>query len=496
MIKNDCSSKRFRTLTLTATLLFMTSLVQPVLAETLKTRSGVLEFQKGYPTTKTTLLLYDELDYQRAIQSYLWAMPMASYGMIRDAFWEAGLDNNTVVLAEKSWMPENLFLTGNNDTVYLAGAINLKDGPVVFSATPGLLGVINNIWQQPLEDVGPFGQDKGKGGKYLLLPPGYDNEVPEGYMPIKCDTWNVIFYMRGMPKDLNDFERVAKEMSRMEMYPLSQADNPPKTKVIKMSGKPIDTLIREGFEYWERLAKFVHEETTRPEDAAMLGMLATLGIEKGMPFSPDKRMKKILNDAAITGLAMAQVLTFSPRAPREAVYFFPDRQWKTVFLAPTPEFYEDGILRIDARTKYVYEAIGTGKSMFTKIVGAGSQYMGAYQDANGEWLDGAKTYKLNLPGPVPARHFWSMTLYDVDTRSQLATEPGRVPIAGSVHGAKPNKDGSFDIYMGPKLPKGVPEANWIKTNPKKGFFGYIRIYGPEQEYLDKTWKPSDIAKIK
>ena len=254
------------------------------MAETLKTRSGVLEFKNGYPTAKTTQALYDEMHYQRAVQSYMWAMPMASFGMIRDVFWELGVDNNTALMAERAWTPENILLTANNDTVYVVGTINLKNGPVVFLATPGLLGIINNLWQQPLEDVGPFGQDKGKGGKYLLLPPGYDKAVPEGYMQIQSDTWNVVFYMRGMPKDRDDFERVAKEMSGLEIYPLSQADHPPKTKIIKMSGKP---------------------------------------------FMPDARMKNILTDAAVTGKVMAQALTFSPRVPREAVYCFPDRRLRT-----------------------------------------------------------------------------------------------------------------------------------------------------------------------
>lgn len=222
----------------------------------------------------------------------------------------------------------------------------------------------------------------------------------------------------------------------------------------------------------------------------MLGMLETLGIAHGQPFAPDARMTAILTEAATVGRAMAESLAFVPRVPGDVLYAYPgERHWKKIFFSD-PTFHEPEYLAIDLRTKYAYEAIGTAKSMVVSVPGQGSQYIGAYQDSDGNWLTGDHTYRIQLPKNVPANMFWSLTVYDNDTRSMIRNEHGR-PLVGSVHGAVPNEDGSFDLYFGADQPKDVPEANWVQTKPGKGWFVYLRLYGPEQPYFDQTWVPGD-----
>ena len=226
----------------------------------------------------------------------------------------------------------------------------------------------------------------------------------------------------------------------------------------------------------------------------MLGMLETLGIAHGKPFSPDARMKKILTQAAEVGRAMAETLAYRPRMPREILYAYPNkRKWKYIFFSD-PTFHTTDYMAIDQRTKYAFEAIGTAKYMVVAVPGQGSQYIGAYQDKDGNWLSGENTYKIKLPKDIPANMFWSLTVYDNETRSMIQNDFGR-PLVGSVHGAKPNEDGSFDVYFGPELPEGVIKENWVQTRPGAGWFVYLRLYGPEKPFFEKKWIPGDAEKI-
>ena len=227
----------------------------------------------------------------------------------------------------------------------------------------------------------------------------------------------------------------------------------------------------------------------------MLGMLETLGIAHGGAFEPDQRLRAILTQAAEVGRAMAKTLAWKPRMPEDVLYAYPGkRYWKYIFFGD-PTFHTPDYMAIDQRSKYAFEAIGTAKSMVVAVPGQGSQYIGLYMDASGEWLSGEHTYKIHFPKDVPANMFWSLTGYDNETRSLIQNDLGR-PLVGSVHGAKANKDGSFDLYFGPKLPENVPEKNWVQTKPGKGWFAYIRLYGPEKAYFDKTWIPGDAEKVK
>jgi hypothetical protein len=448
-------------------------------AEDMETRFGTLGFPAGYPAEETVQKLYDELDFQRAVQAYLWALPMASYGAMADAHRALGADAHTVIVADKLAEARQLILTANQDTVYMSGVLDLRDGPMVMDIPAGLLGTLNNIWQQPLCDLGgPFSPEQNRGGKFLILPPGYDGPLPElHHHVVESDANTCVFYLRAIPKTREDIPKLVKVIESYRQYRLSESQNPPETRFVSMAGKDADFLTNEGFAYFESLAGYINDNPPRSQDMAMLGMLETLGIAHGKPFEPDARMKGILTEAAVIGRAMAKALAWKPRVAEDTVYRYPgQRKWKEIFFGD-PTFHTPEYMTIDLRAKYAFEAIGTSKSMVVAVPGQGSQYIGLYVDTDGDWLTGDHTYRIRLPKDVPAGWFWSLTAYDNETRSMIQNEQGR-PIVGSVHGAKPNEDGSYDAYFGPELPAGVPEENWVQTKPGLGWFVYLRLYGP------------------
>ncbi|MFC1765047.1 DUF1254 domain-containing protein [Planctomycetota bacterium] len=469
----------------------------PTGAETLKTRMGTLEFTSGYPTDETVEKLYDELDFQRAVQAYLWALPMASYGVMADEHIRLGCGSSAVVVADKSAEQQQLILTANQDTVYMSGVLDLRNGPMVMELPPGVLGTMNNIWQQPLCDLGgPFSPEQNRGGRFLILPPGYDGPMPAFHFHVvESDTNIVVFYLRAIPQTRDDFPKLVELIHTYKQYKLSEAKEPPQMTFISMAGKEADMLTHEGFAYFESLARYINENPPRSQDMAMLGMLESLGIAHGREFKPDARMKQILTEAAEVGRAMAKTLAWKSRIPKETLYAYPGKRfWKHLFFGD-PTFHTPDYMALDQRSKYAFEAIGTAKAMVVAVPGQGSQYIGLYMDADGQWLSGEHTYKIYLPKDVPANMFWSLTAYDNETRSLIQNKLGR-PLVGSVHGAKPNKDGSFDVFFGPKLPQGVEKENWVQTKPGMGWFVYLRLYGPEQSYFDKTWVPGDAELVR
>lgn len=469
----------------------------PSVSQTLETRMGPLEFNAGYPAKETIRKVYDELDFQRAVQAYLWALPMASYGAMADANKALGANNHTVVVANKFAQPQQLALTANQDTIYLSGVLDLREGPVVMELPPGLLGTLNNVWQQPLLDLGgPFSPEQNRGGRFLILPPGYDGPLPEiHHHTTQSDTNIVIFYLRAIPRTRKDVPKLLDLIHTYRQYKLEDAGNPPETGFVNLSDTAVSFLTNEGFDYFETLARYVNENPPRPQDMAMLGMLETLGIAHGKDFNPDPRMKKILTEAAIVGRAMAKTLAWAPRVSKETVYAYPgQRQWKHIFFG-NPTFHTPDYMTIDLRSKYAFEAIGTSKSMVVAVPGQGSQYIGAYHDSEGNWLTGDHTYRIRLPKDVPANMFWSLSVYDNETRSLIRNENGR-PLVGSVHGAIPNDDGTFDVYFGPERPADVPDENWVQTKPGLGWFVYLRLYGPETPFFEKAWTPGDVEMLK
>jgi hypothetical protein len=460
-------------------------------------RIGELEFTSGYPTEATVDKLYDELDFQRAVQAYLWAMPFVSYAAATEASLDKGANNHTVIIQPNSAEQQQLILTGNQDTVYLSGALDLRDGPIVVELPAGLLGTMNNLWQEPLTDLGgPFSPEQNRGGRFLIVPPNYDSPLPKAhYHIVKSDTNSVLFYVRAVGRSRDDWPQLSEQMRQWKQYPLEQAANPPETKFVDITGRKHDTLIPKGSGYFELLARYINLNPSREQDMAMLGTLETLGIAHGREFKPDKRMQKIFAEAAVVGDAMAKTVGWTSRSPKENLYLVPGkRQWKWLFVLDNPWFRTDDYLVIDERTRFSYEAIGTANAMVLQAPGQGSVYIGAYQDGEGEWLSGEKHYTIRLPKDVPAAMFWSLTVYDNETRSQVQNELGR-PLVGDVHGAIANSDGSFDLHFSPTLPDGVDKRNWVQTRPQEGWFVYLRLYGPGETFFDRSWLPGDVKRM-
>ncbi len=390
----------------------------------LHTRFGKLEFESGYPTDKTTQQLYEELDFQRAVQAYIWALPMASYGAMADEYKRLGTNDHTVLIADNSAEQQHLVLTANQDTIYMSGVLDLREGPIVMEMPGGLLGTLNNIWQQSLSDLGgPYSPEQNHGGRFLVLPPDYQGPLPEmHYHVVRSDTNIVNFYLRALPKTRADFPALVEHMKKYRQYKLSDITKPPETGFILMSGIKANFLTNEGFAYFEALERYIKDNPPRPQDMAMLGMLETLGIAHGKPFNPDAQMKRILTEAAETGRAMAKAIAWRPRIAKELLYIYPDkRHWENLFFGNVT-FHEPEYMAIDQRAKFAFDAAGTAKSMSLSVPGVGSKYAMSYQDAKGNWLSGEHTYKMYMPEDVPANNFWSITLYDNETRSLIQND--------------------------------------------------------------------------
>jgi hypothetical protein len=462
----------------------------------IETRIGTLEYNGGFPTKDTIRKAFDQLDVQRATQVYLEFMPMTSVNSIFDAHvrdygWTTPSDIQVYIEQGKGKVGA-VGLTYNTESIYASAHTDLlKDGPTVVETPPNVLGVVDDGWQRWLTDLGNAGPDKGKGGKYLLLPPGYDGEVPEGYFVVKCPTYRNWVMVRGFIKDTGTGQDALDYYSKnFKIYPLKTGPRKD-AKYNSMTFKGGNTTHPRDTTYYDLLDQIVQYEPSSAFTSYQLGLLKALGIEKGKPFNPDVRMKKLLSEGVVIGDSIAKANAYANRL--EGVRRYPDRKYEYLFLGGNHEFKSGDALVIDARTLFHYEAIVVTPAMARKMVGVGSQYLAAYRDSDDNFLMGDGTYKLRLPKGIPAKNFWSITVYHPDTRSLLQNGEDK-PSVSSYDKPEVNADGSTDIWFGPKAPKGK-ENNWIKTIPGEGWEILVRLYGPLEPYFDKTWKPDDIEKV-
>jgi len=350
-----------------------------------------------------------------------------------------------------------------------------------------------DAWMNYIVDMGLAGPDKGQGGRYLFLPPGYEGAVPEGYYVARSQTYNVWYALRGFTVEGDTGPAVAAFKEHFRVYPLAQAANPAETRFINGSGLYFNTIHSVTYEFYEEINTVIQEEPADSADPEILGLLASIGIVKGQPFTPDERMKKILTEAAAVGNATARALGF--RARDDDFYFYPgESAWFTAFLGGSHEFIQNNVRLLDARTCFFYMATGITPAMAAKMVGAGSQYAAATVDANGDYLDGSKTYRLHLPPDIPVKTFWSLIPYDTQTRSVLQTDQRDTALSSETGTVQTNPDGSVDVYFGPQAPVGK-ESNWIQTVPGKGWFTILRLYSPLEPWFDKTWRPGEITRM-
>ncbi|NEI73154.1 DUF1214 domain-containing protein [Rhizobium lusitanum] len=460
--------------------------------QTIDTRIGKLSFEHGLPTEKSVTRLFNEMDFQRAVQAYLWALPIVSQVQAKIAQKEnTGAEDGDVGIYE-GYRGVSVWLTANATTPYIIGFYDLSTrGPAVLDIPAGAIaGSAMDFWQRPFTDFGITGPDGGKGGKYLVVGPGQETPAAvEGYTVVHSPTFNFGYFYRALDTDPAKAEAIA---TGVKAYAYAQRDNPRPTRYLRPPAgtKLMLTIQPRGLEYWQQLADIIEKEPVEERDRFFLAMLRPLGIEKGKPFKPDERQKKILLDAGQLGEAMAKANSFDKRFPGSR--YREDAHWDYVLmLDPAQDL--PGYSQLDERAAYFYEGVATSKGMVSQTPGVGQAYLGSYRDKAGHAFDGANTYRLRIPANPPAKQFWSLTVYDLDTRTliqsrqQIADRSSRMDIAA-------NPDGTVDIYVGPRAPKGA-EKNWIPSVPGKAWFAYVRLYGPTEGYFDKSWPLPDFEKV-
>ncbi len=463
----------------------------------IKSRIGELNYENSYPTNETVNKLYDEIDFQRACQAYLWGFPLVSAASVRRGlFHDVGATYNDFEMYPHYLDAKGLWLTGNTTTIYAAAMLDLaKDGPLVVEIPPGpTAGMFGDYWFRTT-GVCALGPDKGHGGKFLLVPPGYKGDLPrEGYFVTRFRMNDTNFFIRGMVVN-GDVAGAVALLKRARIYPYSQRDNPKPNRFIDVSDKPINTLEPEGLEFWKLLSEVINNNPVEERDRFFMAMLKPLGIEKGKPFAPDDRQKKILEEGARLGKAMAQVTSFSPRLAN--VFYYPGKYWTNTMNFNTQqasqqesEYYSE----LDERLNYFYLGTWPNEAMNLPFPSNGQRYLESFKDKDGVWLDGRKNYRLRVPADVPAKQFWSITIYDNVTRSLTQNSTNKAAIT-SYDKIKLNDDGSTDLYFGPKAPAGL-ESNWVDTNASNGWFAWFRFYGPTETFFSKIWQLPDFELVK
>lgn len=453
-------------------------------------------FKGGFPSADDSQKSHDEADYQRAITAYRFWYPTVSCEGIFNGNREKGIqDNEGIVIL--SARPRQVAFTANSDTPYGAGCLDVKDGPFVVEMPPGpFIGLANSHHQSWILDMGLPGPDGGKGGKHLILPPDYKGDIPQGYFVGKSPSNKVLIAIRALPQN-GDVKGAIDALRTIKIYPLATAANPKLLTFVDITEQDLDgTCLRweDNIQYWQKLHEIIDAEPQAERFLPMYGLLEALGIAKGKPFAPDARMKGILEKAAKAGRDQMLVSAFASARPDR--FAWNDRRWEWAGLVPeSAQFETKSGIDLEARDRWFAQAIVTSPAMFRRTKGAGSLYWLGHRDSSGAYLDGGKTYKLTVPLPVPAGLFWSVTVYDAATRSEIKTAQDKAALR-SLFELKDLSDAkSVDLYFGPKAPAGQ-ENRWIQTTPDKGWFTYFRIYGPGQAAFDGTWKPGDFEEVK
>ena len=499
----------------------------------IESRLGALQFDDGAPSEATAALLYENLDFMHGVEAFIGSLPGASLAAVRRGFRAAGAEDNSFLFFPERMDSASLFLTANCDTVYFWGFIDLSDGPMVLDVPPlgapsGLLGTIDDMWFRWVTDVGLPGPDRGAGGRYLLVGPGYDGPLPDsGFHVFHARTTRVTLIGRGFMVDndpkvpvdaIRNGVRVSPYAPGTEgtavatflagKAPLGAAPPASETQFIEASGKVFNTIYPNDFSFWEIVDELVQQEPPGAGDPELLGLLAAVGIVHGKKFDPDQRMRRILEEAVVVGNATARAVSFAPRA-QDGVFYYPDSAWFNGLFVGGYEFLDppraitadgpvaapsDGARKLNPRTWFFYIATGITPAMCMRLTGIGSTYLMATRGSDGEFLDGARNYRLTLPSNIPESRFWSVMAYDNQTRSMLQTDQPKPDVGSQSGTVETNPDGTTEVYFGPTPPDGK-EHNWLQTVPGKGYFAILRLYSPEAAFFDKTWRPSEIEPI-
>jgi len=434
---------------------------------------------------------------RRAVEAVIWGMPVVNYDlMLQEMLNKTAGKVNQVIYWGRPLDWKNQTLTPNPDTLYFMSFLNTKDvGPIVIEVPPAdANGSLNanfvNIWQQPLEDAGLLGVDKGKGLKLVMLPPAWAQPVPEGHVVLKPETFGsyVLFRSNLASRSDADLAKSVEYGKRIKVYPLSLAASPPPTVFTDVKDVVYDSTIRYDESFFVNLDRIVQSEPWLGRDRAMIDPLRSLGIEKGKPFAPDAATKQALG-AGIREAHAWLAAKYDAGPPT----FFEGTHWTfpthpELIKAASAGFDDPDAYPVDWRgTTYHYGYIGI------KRLGAGQFYLINIKDRNGQSYDGSKTYRLRVPPNVPVEQYWSLTAYDRDTHA-LIRNVDRASRASNAADVKKMPDGSVELFLGPKAPPGQ-ETNWIPTDPARRFELMFRLYGPKQDLFEKKWTLPDVEKV-
>ena len=481
---------------------------------------GTLKFYDGLPTDETLKKVYDNLDFMRGIDVFLNFIPMASVESMRTGLASVGAtDYNKVAIFADLLDSTPLFLTGNSTTVYCVSFIDLKkDGAMVLEIPPGAgPGTIDDAFFRFIVDMGAPGPDRKKGGTYIILPPNYKGDLevtPNTFKDnhsvkamvggeerdvwiAKSRTYSNWVVLRGFLVDGKPDGAAKMWREGLKIYPLNKVKDANKMEFINISGKEFNTIHANDFSFYEEISTVIDREPIEFIDPELRGQLAAIGIVKGQPFAPDARMKRILTESVKVANATARAISLLPRNPD--AYMYEDSYWYAGFIGGDYRWLDlDGHRgrNMDARTAFFYSATVNTPAMALKIPGVGSNYAFGTRDNDGNILKGANNYKLHIEADVPAKDFWSIVVYDPQTRSELQTDQGYPNRNNKRDKLVYNKDGSVDLYFGPKPPSKKLKNNWIQTVPGKAWFTLFRVYGPLQPWHDKTWQLNDFELLK
>ncbi len=439
-----------------------------------------------------------EMKVQRASEALIWGLPAVSLYDIESSIQnDLGGKFGDIAYFSKPMESRHGFLTANDVTPYIVGALSTKDGPLVVEVPPAgqkvsFFGTFVDAWQTPVADVGPPGDDKGKGGKYLFLPPGYEGKTPEsGYLVYRPATYGVHFAFRPVAKNGGTAEEQSAYAQTLKVYSLTQAENPPKVNFIDAYPKKWNTLPTYDLTFFTELDAVVQREPVLERDKVMMAMLADLGIRKGQSFSPDEETKRALQEGAERAFSYLQDGFARPNKALKP--FWPGRQWSAMNLSKEQAaigfpFVEADRLMYDERGLFYFFL-----TYLPKELGGGSYYLFATNDKDGNRLNGQNTYKLTVPKDTPAKDFWSVIVYSMASKG-FVENVERVGLSSQKldQMQQNEEDGSVDIYFAPAAPAGH-ESNWISTG--EDFFLIFRLYGPEKSLFEKTWTLADVEKV-
>ncbi len=500
-------------------------------ADEVQTSAGTFVFADGVPTDATVAAAYDWLDHSHGVESFIAGIPAVSQWALRAGYADAGINDNDVLIFSELMDCKSLFLTANADTVYFWAFLDLSEGPLVVRIPERVLGVVDDMWWRWVTDVGIPGPDRGQGGEYMFVGPGYAGPLPEGGVFV-CPSRTTRVSILGRAFLENDdpapAARRIKEQLKITPYvpgghgssiaaflsgtaAMARPAEPHAPRFVEGTGLEIKTIPPVDESFYRLLNDAIQNEPASALDPEVAAPIAAIGIVKDEPFQPDERMRAILSDAVATANALTRATAMRPREA-EGFDFYPGTgsQWTSPLFAggysfqtPPPlitnagvePFPDHGAKLTNARASFFYLATGITPAMCMNLPRIGSQYIGATVDADREPLEGGRTYRVTLPPDIPAETFWSLTVYDNQTRSMLATDQ-RYPRAGSqaypAPAATAEPDGSTIIWFAPTQPDGVPDGNWIQTSTGHNWFTILRFYSPLPSFFERSWQPSEI----